>query len=37
MFQEGPQSYKQAMSSPEKDKWETAIQDEYDGLMDMGT
>jgi len=32
-----PQSYKQAMSSPDREKWKEACDDEYDSLMENGT
>ena len=38
MFDENqPQSYKEAMSSEHSDKWQVAIKEEYDGLIEMGT
>ena len=37
MFQEVPNSYREAMSSPDKDKWFAASTEEFEGLMDMGT
>src|SRR5882762_9534023 len=38
MFDENqPQSYKEAMASDNSDKWQVAIKDEYDGLIEMGT
>ena len=36
MFQEVPNSYKEAMSSPEKDKWLAASTEEFKGLTEMG-
>ena len=36
MFQEAPNSYQEAMNSPEKDKWLTASQEEFKGLTKMG-
>ena len=36
MFQEAPNSYREAMTSPEKDKWLEASQEEYKGLTEMG-
>ena len=35
MFQEAPNSYCEALNSPEKDKWLVASQ-EFDGLTKMG-
>ena len=36
-FQDTPQSYTQAVNSPEKDEWMNAMQEEYDGLLERGT
>ena len=36
MFQEVPNSYREAMSSPEKDKWLAASTEEFEGLTEMG-
>ena len=36
MFQEVPNSYREAMSSPEKDKWLVASTEEFEGLTEMG-
>ena len=36
MFQEAPNSYWEAMTSPDKDKWLEASQEEYKGLTEMG-
>ena len=36
MFQEVPNSYREAMNSEESDKWLAASQDEFDGLTEMG-
>ena len=36
MFQEVPNSYQEAMSSPDKDKWLAASTEEFEGLMEMG-
>ena len=36
MFQEVPNSYREAMSSPEKDKWLAASTEEFKGLTEMG-
>ena len=36
MFQEVPNSYKEAMASTEKDKWLAASMEEFDGLTEMG-
>ena len=36
MFQEVPNSYQEAMSSPDTDKWLTASTEEFEGLMEMG-
>ena len=36
MFQEAPNSYWEALNSPEKDKWLTASQEEFNGLTEMG-
>ena len=36
MFQEVPNSYQEAMSSPEKDKWLAASTEEFEGLVEMG-
>ena len=35
MFQEVPNSYKEAMSSPKKDKWLAASTEEFEGLTEM--
>ena len=37
MFQEVPNSYREAMSSSDKDKWLAASKEEFEGLMEMGT
>ena len=37
MFQDNPNSYKEAMARPESNEWKQAIKDEYDGLIEMGT
>ena len=36
MFQEVPNSYREAMSSPEKDKWLAGSTEEFKGLTEMG-
>ena len=36
MFQEAPNSYWEALNSPEKDKWLAVSQEEFDGLTEMG-
>ena len=36
MFQEVPNSYREAMSLPEKDKWLAASTEEFKGLTEMG-
>ena len=36
MFQEVPNSYHEAMSSEDDDKWLAASQEEFDGLTEMG-
>ena len=36
MFQEVPNSYREAMSSPDKDKWLAASTEEFEGLTEMG-
>ena len=36
MFQEVPNSYREAMASPEKDKWLVASTEEFEGLTEMG-
>ena len=36
MFQEVPNSYREAMNSEESDKWLAASQEEFDGLTEMG-
>ena len=36
MFQEVPNSYREVMSSPEKDKWLAASTEEFEGLTKMG-
>ena len=36
MFQEVPNSYREAMSSPEKNKWLVASTEEFEGLTEMG-
>ena len=36
MFQEVPNSYREAMSSPEKDKWLAVSTEEFEGLTEMG-
>ena len=37
MFQDVPNSYHEAMSSPEKDKWLVASTEGFKGLVEMGT
>ena len=36
MFQEAPDSYWEAMVSPDKDKWLKASEEEFKGLTEMG-
>ena len=36
MFQEVPNSYREVMSLPEKDKWLVASTEEFKGLTEMG-
>ena len=36
MFQEAPNSYQEAMNSPDKDKWLKASTEEFEGLTEMG-
>ena len=36
MFQGVPNSYQEAMSSPDKDKWLQASKEEFEGLTEMG-
>ena len=36
MFQEAPNSYREAINSEESDKWLTAAQEEFQGLTEMG-
>ena len=36
MFQEVPNSYREVMSSPKKDKWHAASTEEFEGLTEMG-
>ena len=36
MFQEAPNSYWEAMNSPNKDKWLKALTEEFEGLTEMG-
>ena len=36
MFQEAPNSYWEAMNSPDKDKWLQASKEEFEGLAEMG-
>ena len=36
MFQEAPNSYKEALNSEERDKWLAASQEEFEGLTEMG-
>ena len=36
MFQEVPNSYREAMNSEDSDKWQAASQEEFDGLTEMG-
>ena len=36
MFQEVPNSYKEVMTSPEKEKWLVASTEEFEGLTEMG-
>ena len=35
MFQEAPNSYLEAMNSPDKDKWLQASKEKFEGLTDM--
>ena len=37
VFQEVPNSYREAMSPPEKDKWLEVSTEEFKGLVEMGT
>ena len=37
MFQDNPNSYKEAMARPKSNEWKQAIKEEYDGLIEMGT
>ena len=36
MFQEVPNSFREAMSSTDKDKWLAASTEEFEGLIEMG-
>ena len=36
MFQEVPNLYQEAMNSEDRDKWQAASQEEFDGLTEMG-
>ena len=36
MFQEVPNSYREAMNSEDSDKWLATSQEEFDGLTEMG-
>ena len=36
MFQEAPNSYREAINSEERDKWLTAAKQEFQGLTEMG-
>ena len=36
MFQEVPNSYREAMNSEDSDKWQAASQEEFDRLTEMG-
>ena len=36
MFQEVPNSYREAMNLEDSDKWLAASQEEFDGLTEMG-
>ena len=36
MFQEAPNSFREAINSEESDKWLNAAQEEFQGLTDMG-
>ena len=36
MFQEAPNSYQEAMNSPDKDKWLNTSMEEFKGLTEMG-
>ena len=36
MFQEAPNSYKEALNSEESDKWLAASKEEFQGLTEMG-
>ena len=36
MFQEVPNSYREVMTSPDKDKWLVASREEFEGLTEMG-
>ena len=36
MFQEAPNSYQEAVNSPEKDKWLKASEEEFEGLTETG-
>ena len=36
MFQEVPNSYREAMASPDQEKWLAASQEEFEGLTEMG-
>ena len=36
MFHEAPNSYQEAMTSPDKEKWLQASEEEFKGLTEMG-
>ena len=36
MFEEVPNSYREAMSSADKDKWLVVSTEEFEGLIEMG-
>ena len=36
MFQEAPNSYREALTSPDKEKWLEVSQEEFEGLTEMG-
>ena len=37
MFEEVPNSYREAMSSADRDKWLATSTEEFEGLIEMGT
>ena len=37
MFQDNPNSYKEAIAQHESNQWKKAIKEEYDGLIEMGS